>query len=1412
MKNIDIIKKFKIRLIKTNKSGTLFYNSFLETQNSIDLNDILKVLNLKEDILKMFLKRNIKIDFSDLNLKDIDNKILELVNEHRSQTIEELSFNITTVKLLHENKIFTVEELIQTEEAKIRNFISSNTKKIEDIINTRNEIINFLKSDDKKKEIIKIKTKKSNNLLSRFKKIDKKSRLQIEQKNIKGLGIGYPYITGKLSSGKEEIFRAPLYIWDIDISLVGSNLEIKIGDPVLNNSILSIIATSNNIEYDFRELEDNNSILTNDYIENLIKSISVNKFKNPYNDSLLHSSLEKPRKNSNSKKIDYEDSTITLNNIISFGMYDVASSSILGAYNIIEEKGDLEFINDLVKTEYDWLSNVKNEYKDENIKLISYLDNSQKIAVANSIKKSSYIWGPPGTGKSQAITNILANLIYSKNKTLFITEKQVASEVVYDRMGKLNNFALKLYAKENNQSFHTKIKATVNIVANYIRGSSSEFNRIKASRDSQSDLIKNIETIFEEIKSYKNFISMQQSLKYLNIVKTINIKENQVLIDRYLNCSLKYAKKLFDIIDKSLNNLSGVDLAKEMFTFLCYINNNFNNDSEYFKYREKFFIFKKDNQLFNFIEDLSVVNEKELKNYKNSFLDVLKYEKFFENFTEIETIMHFLSEFKPEDLNLYFDLITSHKDMEKNNSIFKFIEHINDNFENIIDESYIDLLKQNKMIKNSKLLYNRINNKVDTYKIKLSQYFKFKKWKKGSLNFLNQFSLLITNANQTKKILRLITEPKNKKIFFQLNDFEFFNITKITYETLNSYSDENINTQKIIFNQLKSNNIYFNIYQDFLTLEDIKKIYLILSEIDSENNFIDSNLFKDFIRNIKDNQELYQFYSEDLNYKKINHIWALIYERVNENQIKIIKDTYMEKMLNYYQKISEGGENEIFFEHLENIKNKLLYPNSNPYSTMFRQLIKKIDSVKVTVRKSTYFKNYLPILKIIFPIFISSPEEISNNSVIPLNKAEFDFAIFDEASQIFTEKAIPVMYRSKKFIVSGDDKQLPPTSFFKAKNYDDYDLLEENVENHEEGEIVDALQNESLLDFSKPRFENFMLKYHYRSKFKELINFSNKKFYNNELVVVDQPENYKLPIEVFFVSGVWENQKNIVEANKVISVILDLINNKYSNLIGKSIGVITFNQKQQELIENKLEEIAYNNEKLAQLINPKNSDEYLFIKNIENVQGDERDIIIFSIGFAMDTNGVFSNRFGPIGQNGGERRLNVAISRAKEKMIVIKSINSNIITTKHPSSTLFKEFLEYVERLQNIDNSLDLSNVINYKNEKITNIFLNDVFEEISRNLPDHYSVIKNLKVDKHEINLVIKNNLSNEYCLGIMLDEFEKFLNEEEIREQFNFFNFLKVRGWEIKRIVSTNWYSSINNKNRSIIIDKILEILQKM
>jgi very-short-patch-repair endonuclease len=349
-----------------------------------------------------------------------------------------------------------------------------------------------------------------------------------------------------------------------------------------------------------------------------------------------------------------------------------------------------------------------------------------------------------------------------------------------------------------------------------------------------------------------------------------------------------------------------------------------------------------------------------------------------------------------------------------------------------------------------------------------------------------------------------------------------------------------------------------------------------------------------------------------------------------------------------------------------------------------------------------------------------------------------------------------------------------------------------------------------LLDYAvaSNKYRESTLKYHYRCNYKELINFSNYAFYNNELIFATKfDQNKELPIETINIDGKWDKQKstNMEEVNVVVDLIKNILVNRKDN---ETIGIVTLNVNQRNEILKMLDEKLKDDADVASIymaekerVNPKTGeDESIFVKNLEGVQGDERDIIIFSIAYSKDGNGRIGSNLGEIQRQYGENRLNVAISRAKRKIYIVKSFMGDDLTINEDNlgPTYFKKYLQYVDALNKGDNSkveVLLNSLVDTPLQKeeirFDSGFEQEVYDVLESFIDkEKYEVRTQIKVGSFSIDLGIYDKEKNNYLLGIECDGALYHSGPSKIRNDICRQYYLENRGWKIYRIWSTDWW----------------------
>ncbi len=429
----------------------------------------------------------------------------------------------------------------------------------------------------------------------------------------------------------------------------------------------------------------------------------------------------------------------------------------------------------------------------------------------------------------------------------------------------------------------------------------------------------------------------------------------------------------------------------------------------------------------------------------------------------------------------------------------------------------------------------------------------------------------------------------------------------------------------------------------------------------------------------------------------------------------------------------------------------------------------------VSLRK--IFASLPDLLPRICPCMLMSP--ISVAQYLQPDKQIFDLVVFDEASQIPTCEAIGVIGRAKHTIIVGDPKQMPPTNFFSVNTTD------------EEHYDIDDL--ESLLDDSLAiNIPSHYLLWHYRSRHESLIAFSNANFYESRLMTFPSVDNEATRVSLIPVQGTYERgstRNNRAEAVAIVNEIKTRLENPEQR--HQSIGVVTFNTQQQSLIEDLLEDML--------LVNPHlepyaiQTQEPIFIKNLENVQGDERDVILFSVGYGPDRAGNITMNFGPLNRTGGERRLNVAVSRARYEMKVFSTLSPDQIDLNRTDAKgvkLLRAFLEYAQRHGRI------------QQHEVTQTHTDKLIDVIAARLRQNgFDVHTHVGSSDFHVDLaIVDNDNPTAYALGIILDGIDSRKAHTARDRDMVQPLVLNSLGWKIFHLWTLDWLNDPDRQIRDI------------
>ncbi|MGL4669166.1 MAG: DUF4011 domain-containing protein [Methanobacteriaceae archaeon] len=661
-----------------------------------------------------------------------------------------------------------------------------------------------------------------------------------------------------------------------------------------------------------------------------------------------------------------------------------------------------------------------------------------------------------------------------------------------------------------------------------------------------------------------------------------------------------------------------------------------------------------------------------------------------------------------------------------------------------------------------------------------------------------------TDINKLKKKYKIILK------FNKLYSSEFFSkkTVKILENGIDIYDLEKYlnlikdNKSKILETHKKINNL-LKFKNKELTVDSIHNINL--SNIKTEISLLSDNIgllhgWRVYRSNCKEyqnehNKELISLLNEDKLIKE-SIIPTFIYNFANNALKDVLREnkvlnnftsTMHENNIEKFKELDKKTINlnryrvqEVLGQKLPNVTGSI-----NPASEL-GILLKEINKKRKIKPIRRILNECSKVIRDIKPCFMMSPLSIAQFLDPKTYESYFDYIIFDEASQVKSEDALGAMLRGKNYIIMGDTKQLPPTVFFDGGPIED--------ENEENNSFIKDV--ESILHFCSSVFPSKMLKWHYRSKHESLIAVSNEEFYNNELFIYPSPikKSEDLGLKLIYSPDTVYDRGNMSnnpkEAKNIVEYAIKHFKTHGNN---KSLGIGTFSMGQKQAILEELELKLKENPELQEYFN-ESGKEGFFVKNLENIQGDERDVILISIGYGFDANKKLIHNFGPLNRDGGERRLNVLITRAREKCVLFSNFKSKDLNLERSSSRgiqALKNFLYYAET-GNFPSSYKTSHDFDSEFEKSVYNFLEG----------EGYIVEKQVGCAGFRIDLAIVDKENNDnYIIGVECDgapyhSSNVARDRDRLRQEI-----LEGLGWTLHRIWSTEWYHNRNNAKEKLI-----------
>lgn len=613
---------------------------------------------------------------------------------------------------------------------------------------------------------------------------------------------------------------------------------------------------------------------------------------------------------------------------------------------------------------------------------------------------------------------------------------------------------------------------------------------------------------------------------------------------------------------------------------------------------------------------------------------------------------------------------------------------------------------------------------------------------------INSLGVLVENYFKNKDELDSTKEELEKTIC---------NL-KTLHELISSYLNISHKFEETDLNNLEQEIYLYAKYlpslQKSISYLELKKEFRMLSAIDFWNQCLANNISpRKILKTFK--KSFYSKVVENLTIKnelisntKLTSKIVDDFKTLDKNLIHINKNRIIKNIKNRSLKTVQDIE-------FQELKYRQRFPKPRKIISKYRDII--VNSIGCVVCSPLTICQYFEVDK--------------NDAKNPI----FDVVIFDEASQIFTWDALSSIFRAKQMIIAGDTEQMPPTNLFASNDNGDFDEEDEGDER--------AGDYEGLLSYTAVRLKEVNLQWHYRSKFEQLIHPSNQFVYNGRLITFPNANKNEKPVVFHYLpEGIWEKQTNDSEAKYLIKLLKEIY-----QAGTRSVGVIAINQRQQTLIR----DLIYCNEELTSWLDSEDQDG-LFVKNLENCQGDERDIIIVCSSYAKNKDGKIDGRmFSQINKDNAYKRLNVMFSRAKQKLHLLSSLKWQDISSDYEGKKGMKFFKNYLRFAETGD--FGISAQSHTKQDGFDSGFEESVCKSL-RILG--YQIDSQVGYSGYKIDLAIICPNTKNYILGIECDG-EMYHSGRTARERDRLRQeVLEGKGWKIHRIWSYDWIHSKNEE----------------
>lgn len=1095
--------------------------------------------------------------------------------------------------------------------------------------------------------------------------------------------------------------------------------------------------------------------------------------------------------------------------------------------NRSKELAENKVVSSLISGKIEWAGEeiVSSEKLDElfspsDMAIPTSVDSSQLAAIVTAAKGQSFVLhGPPGTGKSQTITNMIANTLYQGKSVLFVAEKMAALSVVQKRLSDigLDPFCLELHSNRSQkknvllQLEHTLEVGHTKRPEEYAETASKLHELRKTLNDAVTELHKKqpcgysvyeLVGLYEDNIIYSGLINVPEG-NYAQVSKQ-KLQDWKDIILRlkiaYDECGDEICNKFQAIKQRTYNPDYKLALEKTMREYIALLSNaeaKMKSICSLLQIKENLNA-KEYDLVYAFVKELSNCHWIFSKLILDDNYDIL-----------VESILEFIATGKKKqylEKQILEEFDKAILTFEAQTTLLRWNQSLTQWFlPKMLEQSKLlkalqmyakqpkQITKENIKSKLELIVeYQEVSKQISIVDASITAMFGML-WNSSEPEWKKLEDIMQQTIGLRKKIIELPEDLfVGVKSWVQQQELDISKNLNIFKDFTESY--EQYNNASVLLKDKYLVSFDYAPMEEMWIQNSISNYMFILDHLEYIKSWIS-------LRNIYDNvkNEGIEYVADALLNKQVavdvlvesfttNISYAILTSIINQsNTLCTFQGSQFEETISQYKEVLDEFEiltiKELVAVLSEKIPNTSLASAGSSEIGLLQRAIKS-GGRGMSVRK--LFDSIPNLLRRLCPCMLMSP--ISVAQFIDPKFPKFDLVIFDEASQLPTSEAVGAIARGENVVVVGDPKQLPPTSFFSSTHLD-----EENIDKEDLESVLD-----DCLAINMPQQH---LLWHYRSRHESLIAYSNMKYYENKLYTFPSPNDLISKVQYVSVNGFYDRsgtRQNDAEAQMIVKEIIRRF--KDEELRKESIGVVTFSSVQQNLIDDLLADEFLKNPELEQL----NSelDEPIFVKNLENVQGDERDVILFSICYAPDKDGKMSMNFGPINRDGGWRRLNVAISRARKEMIVyatLKPENIDLSRTKSDGVAGLKGFLEYAMHGKNT--LVVRSDTVREKNTKLAMV--------IAHQINNHgYQTSFEVGCSEYRVDIgVINPDDSNQYVLGIMLDGDNYNMAHTSRDRNILQFNVLGGLGWNLYHIWTIDWLDSPQKE-----LDKLLTAIKNV